>query len=82
MPRASDDSRRNPEAMTSEERQDEISRILARGLVRAVRIERDAASRALREVEEGTATCLELPRDPSLTVATRSKSRPAGEGDA
>ena len=43
MPRASDDSRRNPEAMTSEERQDEISRILARGLVRAVRIERDAA---------------------------------------
>jgi hypothetical protein len=82
MPRASDDSRRNPEAMTSEERQDEISRILARGLVRAVRIERDAASRALREVEEGTATCLELPSDPSLTVATQSKSRPAGEGDA
>lgn len=82
MPRASDDSRRNPEAMTSEERQDEISRILARGLVRAVRIERDATSRALREVEEGAATCLELPSDPSLTVATRSKSRPAGEGDA
>lgn len=82
MPRASDDSRRNPEAMTSEERQDEISRILARGLVRAVRIEQDAASRALREVEEGAATCLELPSDPSLTVATLSKSRPAGEGDA
>ncbi len=82
MPRASDDSRRNPEAMTSEERQDEISRILARGLVRAVRIERDAASRALLEVEEGAATCLELSSDPSLTVATRSKSRPAGEGDA
>ncbi|MFU8828740.1 MAG: hypothetical protein ACNA8P_04810 [Phycisphaerales bacterium] len=82
MPRASDDSRRNPEAMTSEERQDEISRILARGLVRAVRIERDAASRALREVKEGAATCLELSSDPSLTVATRSKSRPAGEGDA
>ena len=82
MPRASDDSRRNPEAMTSEERQDEISRILARGLVRAVRIERDAASRVLREVEEDAATCLELPSDPSPTVATLSKSRPAGEGDA
>jgi hypothetical protein len=82
MPRASDDSRRNAEAMTSEERHDEISRSIARGLVRAVRIEQDAASRALREVEEGSAACFELPSDPSLSVATRSKSRPAGEGVA
>lgn len=61
------DSTRDPESMTEAERRDEVARILARGLVRAV-----AEARASARIRPDLApTCLDLPGDPRLSVAPR-----------
>jgi len=81
MTKASNDCQRNPDTMTSEERFDEIAGILARGLVRAVRAERDAASRHVANSSESRSACLELCEPPSVSVSETDKSGLAGEGD-
>lgn len=61
------DTTRDPESMTEAERRDEVSSILARGLVRAV-----AEARANARIRPGLApTCLDLHGDPRLSVAPR-----------
>lgn len=81
MTKVTSDSRRNPDTMTSEERFGEIAGILARGLVRAVRAERDSAARHAHHNSESPAACLELCESPSVSVGATDKSRLAGEGD-
>jgi len=63
-------STRKPESMTPAEREEEITRILARGLMRAHRAWREDAANSGDSRAEG----LELSGDASLSVETR----PAG----
>lgn len=68
------DATRDPDSMTEQERRGEVEAILARGLVRAVRLARARTSTPEGEVAESSPTCLELSADPGLSVA----QRPAG----
>lgn len=65
---------RDPDSMTEPERRSEVERILARGLVRAVRLARARTSPPRADLAEVSPTCLELSADPGLSVAPR----PAG----
>jgi hypothetical protein len=68
----------DPETMTPAERDAEVASILARGLVRAVRADRDPASRSTRDIGEpmeSSASGLELPQHADLSVAP---TRPRG----
>jgi len=66
------DTTQNPESMTATERRAEITSILARGVVRAVRASRGRISAPSTETAEGGGTCLDLPADLPLSVAPRS----------
>jgi len=68
------DSTRNPETMTVAERRAEIASILARGLVRAVRVAKSDTSLAAQKVSESGEGGLDLCEDSPLSVAPR----PAG----
>jgi len=68
------DRTRNPESMTADERRDEVASILARGMVRAVRLARARTSPVGEDPEKDGGTCLELSEEPRLSVAPR----PAG----
>lgn len=68
------DATRDPDSMAEQERRGEVERILARGLVRAVRLARARTSPPGGEPAESSPTCLELSADPGLSVAPR----PAG----
>ncbi len=65
------DSARDPESMTEAERRDEVVSILARGLVRSVVANRARTSRVSGELANCGPTCLELPGDLPLSVASR-----------
>ncbi|MDQ7014662.1 MAG: hypothetical protein Q9O74_12335 [Planctomycetota bacterium] len=67
-------STRNPESMTVAERRAEIASILARGLVRTVRIANSGTSSTVQKVSESGDSGLDLPTDSPLSVAPR----PAG----
>ncbi|MCK6476272.1 MAG: hypothetical protein L6Q35_05520 [Phycisphaerales bacterium] len=64
---------KNPDAMTPAERDAEIASILARGVVRAVRIARSRFTRDIEQPQESPAEGLELPRHADLSVAARPR---------
>jgi hypothetical protein len=68
------DATRNPESMTIAERRGEVARILARGLVRSIRLTRSDTSSPVKKVSESCVDGLELGVHAGLTVAPR----PAG----
>ncbi len=68
------DASRDPETMTPAERDTEVASILARGVIRAVRIERSRSTRDIVVPAESSADRLELSPDAGLSVA----ARPAG----
>jgi len=59
--------------MTAAERDAEVVSILARGLVRAVRIARSLSTRDIAEPRESSAAGLELPPHADLSVAARPR---------
>ncbi len=63
-----------PESMTAEERRQEIAGILARGLLRRVRMDGRAASPAGKKTSKNPETGLEVSSETRLSVAPR----PAG----
>jgi len=64
----------DPETMTGSERAAEVANILARGVIRAVRIARSRSTRDIAPPAESPADRLELSPDAGLSVA----ARPAG----
>ena len=68
------DTTHDPDSMTPDERRSEVASILARGLVRAVRLARSRTSGPDRIPPKTLPTGLELSADPRLSVAPR----PAG----
>lgn len=65
------DRTRNPDSMTADQRRDEVAAILARGLVRAVRMKRGAVTGAVNAPQNEGGTCLELSAASRLSVAPR-----------
>jgi len=65
---------RNPDHMTAAERRDEIARILAVGMIRAVRDTRRASSATTNTPAESGSSRLDLCANSPLSVAPR----PAG----
>jgi len=63
---------RNPESMTAGERRAEVACILARGLIRSVRMAKIRASSPEKILPESRQHGLELCGDPSVTVAQRA----------
>jgi hypothetical protein len=64
----------DPESMTAEERRLEVASILARGLLRRVRMGRTAASPPGKIISKSSETGLEVSSETRLSVA----QRPAG----
>lgn len=64
----------DPETMTGSERAAEVANILARGVIRAVRIARSRSARDIAPAAESSTDRLELSPDAGLSVA----ARPAG----
>jgi len=69
MPAHPADTTRNPETMTVAERRSEAARILAQGLIRAIRHDRSLRSDVSPGVSESEPDGLELAEHRSLTVA-------------
>jgi len=65
---------RDPDSMAPEERRDEIASIMARGLVRSVRLARSRTSVSAEKVSEAGESGLDLSANSPLSVAPR----PAG----
>jgi len=65
-------TKRNPEAMTADERRAEVASILAHGLIRSVRMARARTSSPEKILPESRQHGLELCGDPSVTVAQRA----------
>ena len=61
----------DPESMTAEERRLEVAGILARGVLRRVRMAKTAMSPARKIVSEGPETGLDVPAETRLSVAPR-----------
>jgi hypothetical protein len=64
---------KNPDTMTPAERDAEIASILARGVVRAVRIARSRLARDIEQPQKSAAEGLELPQHADLSVAARPR---------
>ena len=64
----------DPESMTAEERRLEVASILARGLLRRVRMAQTAESTPRKTVSKGSRNRLDVPAETRLSVAPR----PAG----
>ena len=62
-------STRDPESMTTEERQQEIASILARGLLRRVGPAKSADPESCQKPAEGSPDGLDLPAKTRLSVA-------------
>ena len=74
MPERAVDTTRKPETMTVAERRAEVTSILARGLVRTVRLARSRTSPNLEKISKAGEDGLELGKHAGLSVAPR----PAG----
>jgi hypothetical protein len=64
----------NPESMTAEERQLEVANILARGVLRRIRLAQTSDSSPRKTVSESPRKRLDFPLETRLSVAPR----PAG----
>jgi hypothetical protein len=60
---------RDPEIMTTAERQSEVATIIAGGVLRVVRIARARVHPCESEIEKDDATCLELPQVKAISVS-------------
>ena len=61
----------DPEAMTADERRLEVASILARGLLRRVRMAETADLSPPKKVSKEPRNCLEVPSETRLSVAPR-----------
>ncbi|MCC5829256.1 MAG: hypothetical protein JJU36_07395 [Phycisphaeraceae bacterium] len=68
------DATRHPDTMTADERRQEVARILARGLVRHIRLSRSLPTDAAKDSEKSGEPGLDLSSETRLSVP----ARPAG----
>ena len=69
------DATRHPDTMTADERRQEVARILARGLVRHVRLTRSLPADTAKDAENPGEPGLDLSSETRLSVAPRPAPR-------